>query len=313
MRRSATAAALLWLALNTAPTVARAATPPHRVESRAPAALPAAAPAEEALVQRPPPPTGGIDLRSLEFPMLVGGFVLMIALLLWQQLQIARVGSVPAGFSRARGRGRETLAEMVAGLDERVAGLERSAEDARRESLRPAIPEPRHYVPMGAQDRGIQPRIVSDERTAPAPVVQRPDPPQQNSGPSLTELESEFRSASSPPSRQRIKAFMRDRAAFGLRLAPGEILAPTAADDDPLLIGVAVGAGRIAVLPGADVVVNFATTYSSLRNMPVEVSTAFDFDTDGSRQFKLTGASLWAEERGGYRLLRRGLIGGLND
>jgi hypothetical protein len=315
--------ALALSILTTAPVAAAAAPPVNGsgvVENAAAGQSPSTpGPVEPDVVfAKPHAPKPGVEPGLIEVAALGAALALVLGLLIWQQLQIAAIGAIP----RRGKRDTATLAETVLGIDHRLNEVERAVEQL--------------YTSAPARENPVEPLFaplqpaIPPRRDPPAPLPAPPPAPSaspsldwastyapvQVSGPSLTQIEANYRAALSSRSRQRLNEFMREQAAFGLKLGPvgSQMLRRADGEAEPLLYGIALNADRIAVLPGNDIVLSFATMYGSARAMPPELRAAFEFEIDGSSQFKLVAASQWSEAApGDYRLIRPGVIGGLSD
>jgi len=262
----------------------------------------------------------GLDIQQLAFGALAIAQALTLGLLIWQQIQLIRVGSLPRGGSSG-GRGpRPTIADAVARLDDRLSTLERNPPPRNDPTPRqPAPREPTPHPPVLAtapRPQRTDPQPAPPAMLDQAQVVYQPPEPQLPPQPALSDILQAYREAASARSRQRLSVFVREYGAIGLRPSggPETLLLVDDVDTEPMLFGIEIGRGRLAVFPGNDIVVGFATIYASQRNIPAEVSVAYQLEVDGSRIFRLIEPSIWTQAGADtYRRQSFGTIGGLND
>lgn len=160
------------------------------------------------------------------------------------------------------------------------------------------IPEAQ-VAPLG----GAPPTEAAD--TEPAPAGPRL--------PSLAAVEEAYRAVLPAKSRSQFQAFIDTYGAVGVALAPGgQTLRLDSAGTSPYLHAVEIDGGYFALFPGGDIIVSFATTYSSQLSMPPEISLAFDFAVDGTRSLALMQAAIWRSDGAdGLGPARRGRLAGL--
>lgn len=168
-----------------------------------------------------------------------------------------------------------------------------------------------------AQARPTQSDLLLTQRRPAEPETARQPPPLPPPArrPSLAVVEDSYREAVQSNSRSRLRDFTAQSGAVAVTVPPdGAAPRLDPAASSPYLQAIEVDGGMIALVPGDDIVIGFATTYCTKRAMPEELAAAFDFQVDGARSLSLIRASLWRlDASGGLRLEQKGLLGGLAD
>jgi len=220
-------------------------------------------------------------------------------------------------------RGRATLSDVTAHLLDRTTALETENRNLATsiERLRIDAQSVRgNYAPTPERRPQIPDASVVREgprRPEASPYVETAGQRQPTlSRSSLADVEEGFRAVLPSKSRSRLREFMNAHGAIGISpgLAGGGPLRIDPGASEPYLRAIELDGDLLALLPGDDIVVSFSTMFCTERSMPNEVTEAFDYEVDGSRNLTLLAASLWQKDQaGGLVLRRKGRIGGMTN